>query len=261
MRPSVTPSPECFALPGALGGSEQGLSALFTSSVVGFVVCDRELRFRAVNDGLAKINRVRPEAHLGKTICGLLGNSAHPLESPLIEVFGSGKVIINWDVEAELSTRPEAGRWIETYFPLRDAAARVDGVGAILVEVPLGSDQASLSVQRRIASLRQCHQILGMNLARLSRNPVESGELTTVLARSIELLESCTHRTQAVSKPRYEILTVSPKDQRCRRIVRTDTLRRIQERLARISSNHRCECFVRDITTGAIVARTTGFLS
>jgi hypothetical protein len=255
MRPNGGTLSECFALPGVLGGSEQGLTALFNSSVVGFVVCDSQLRFRAVNRALAKINRVPAKAHLGKTISGLLGNPA--LETPLVEVFASGKALANWNVEAQLRTRAHEARWIETYFPLKNAAGRVDHVGVILIEVPHGRDLASLSVQRRITSIRQCHEALGIRLARLSRNPVESSELTAVLAQSVELLEGCALQTETASKPRYEIFRVIREDQRCKRIVRTQNLTGIEKRLARFSSIYRSECFVRDAMTGAIVARAS----
>src|SRR6266436_10004781 len=46
-----------------IGQPHDLLSALFQSSAVGVAICDRQLRFRAVNDALASMNGI-PRLHI-----------------------------------------------------------------------------------------------------------------------------------------------------------------------------------------------------
>jgi len=124
-----------FADSTVLSEPQEVLSALFNTSLVGLAICDKQLRFRAVNKALAAMNGVLPEAHLGKTICDVLGRAAIALERPFRHVFSSGQEVSNLEVCAKLAKRNEVGYWIENYFPIKDAAGRVKQVGALVVEV------------------------------------------------------------------------------------------------------------------------------
>jgi PAS domain-containing protein len=64
---------EAFSEPGKLLGA-------LSASTVGFAICDKQLRFRAVNGALANMNGVPAEAHLGKTIRNILGDAAALVE-------------------------------------------------------------------------------------------------------------------------------------------------------------------------------------
>ncbi len=118
-----------------LGGPQELLSGLFNASTLGFAMCDQQLRFRAVNNALGAINNVSPDAHIGKTIREVLGNAAPALEPPFRQVFFSGREVSNLEVCAKLPKRSELGYWIENYFPIRDAAGRVQHVAAFVVEI------------------------------------------------------------------------------------------------------------------------------
>jgi len=126
---------EQFADSAVLGEPQKLLRAVFNAPTVGLAILDRRLRFRAVNNALGSINGVPPEAHLGKTIRGVLGKAAVALEPPFKHVFSNGREVSNLEVCAKLPNRPEVGYWIENYFPLRDAAGRVQQVAAVVVEI------------------------------------------------------------------------------------------------------------------------------
>src|SRR5579862_7818697 len=81
------------------------LAALFNASSLGFAVCDRQLRFQAVNNALGSINGVPPKGHLGKTIRDVLGKAALALEPPFKHVFSSGREVSNLEVCAKLPNR------------------------------------------------------------------------------------------------------------------------------------------------------------
>ena len=124
-----------FADSTALSEPQEVLSALFNTSLVGLAICDNQLRFRAVNKALAAMNGVSPQAHLGKTICDVLGRASVALEPPFRHVFSSGQEVSNLEVCAKLPRRNEVGYWVENYFPIKDAAGRVKQVGALVVEI------------------------------------------------------------------------------------------------------------------------------
>src|SRR5229473_2043715 len=64
------------------------LSALFQSSAVGVAICDRQLRFRAVNNALASMNGIPAAAHIGQTIHAVLGSAAAKVQ-PAVQHVGA----------------------------------------------------------------------------------------------------------------------------------------------------------------------------
>ncbi len=138
------------------------LSGLFNACTLGFAICDQQLRFRAVNNALGAMNDVSPEAHIGRTIHDVLGNAAVALEAPFRQVFFSGREVSNLEICAKLPKRSEMGYWIENYFPIRDAAGRVQHVAAFVVEI---------TKQKRIQeSIRNLTESLIRNLTQSASN-------------------------------------------------------------------------------------------
>jgi DNA-binding CsgD family transcriptional regulator len=111
------------------------LAALFSSSTVGVAICDRQLRFRAINDALASMNGIPAEAHLGKTIHAVLGSAAAKVQPAFEHVFATGQPLSNFELTAELPARGTIGHWSESYFPITDRAGAVLQVGAVVLEL------------------------------------------------------------------------------------------------------------------------------
>ena len=103
---------------------------------VGFVICDEGLRYVKINDALARMNGIPVAAHLGKTVHDILGEAAAKVEPAFQHVFTTGEPLSNFELVAKLPARTEPARWIENYFPIKDAEGRVRQVGAVVVEVP-----------------------------------------------------------------------------------------------------------------------------
>src|SRR2546423_8187670 len=126
--------PELTA-PASLGEPRELLSALFSSSAVGVAICDRQFRFRAVNDTLAAMNGIPARAHLGKTIHTVLGRVSKQVLPALRHVFSTGQPIVNFEIAAALPKRRHPGHWVANYLPIRDHTGHVQEIGAVILEL------------------------------------------------------------------------------------------------------------------------------
>jgi PAS domain-containing protein len=68
---------------------EAFLEACFHSSTLGFCILDAELRYVTINQTLARINGMPPEAHVGRTIREVLGPFADQVEPDLRRVLAT----------------------------------------------------------------------------------------------------------------------------------------------------------------------------
>ncbi len=111
-------------------------ASFFDAPNVGFVICDENLRYVKINDALARMNGIPAAAHLGRTVYDILGEAAARVEPALHQVLATGQPLSNFELVAMLPARAQPARWIENYFPIKDAEGRVRQVGAVIVEVP-----------------------------------------------------------------------------------------------------------------------------
>jgi PAS domain S-box-containing protein len=209
---SATAGSKAFTYP------EQLLASFFGTSNVGLAICDRRLRFLAVNDTLAKMNGTPARDHIGKTIRDILGDFTDVVEPLFRRVFLTGRPVLNYVVSGVLPTRRETGHWIENYFPIWGHTGAIQQVGAVVVEITKERTleqslrdlnrklmRARDEEQRRIArelhdSLNQYHTALKLNLGLLRRR----GDLTLsqrrVLRQSFALLGQCIEETRTISR-------------------------------------------------------------
>ena len=113
---------------------QQLLSAL-NDSKVGVVICDRRMRYKALNKSVAEIHNVPIEAHLGHYFHEILGNFAEKVVPMWENVFSTGQPLPNLEVTGHLPKRSQEGRWIENLFPLKDDRGRVAQVGCFVIEI------------------------------------------------------------------------------------------------------------------------------
>jgi DNA-binding CsgD family transcriptional regulator len=113
---------------------EKLLSAL-NDSKVGVVICDRRMRYKALNESVAEIHNMPIEAHIGRFSHEILGNFAEKVVPLWEEVFVTGRPLSNLEVTGHLPKRSSVGRWIENLFPLMDDRGRVAQVGCIVIEI------------------------------------------------------------------------------------------------------------------------------
>jgi len=114
---------------------EQLAMSFMNAPNVGVGICDREFRFRGINDALARMNGIPAKAHLGRTIYEVLGEFAAKVEPLFQHVLSTGNPVLNVHVTGNLPMRPEPGHWVENYFPLKDSAGYVQRLCSMVVEV------------------------------------------------------------------------------------------------------------------------------
>lgn len=192
----------CDALEGKLSSGwtgtliepQQSLAALLDSSIVGIGICDRQLRFQAINQTLASMNGVPARAHIGKKLHQILGDVA-PRVAPAFEhVFETGEPLANFKLAAKLPARQETGNWIEDYYPIRDRSGKIVQVGAIVFEVSTtkGIDQTTHRLTRHRLTYRE-RQVI-----RFLAEGKSSKEMADVLDISVRTIE--TYRARMMLK-------------------------------------------------------------
>jgi formate hydrogenlyase transcriptional activator len=119
----------------ALLESEELLAAYFNASRVGCCILDTDFHYLAINHTLAEMNGFPAEAHLGKSVREMLGNSAELLEPQFKRVLETQQPILDLEISITLHNRTEPGHWIEHYIPIKDANGNVKQIGVVAVEV------------------------------------------------------------------------------------------------------------------------------
>jgi DNA-binding CsgD family transcriptional regulator len=192
---------------------QQLLSAL-NDSKVGVVICDRRMRYKALNKSVAEIHNVPIEAHLGHYFHEILGSFAEKVVPLWENVFSTGQPLPNLEVSGHLPKRTEEGRWIENLFPLKDNRGRVVQVGCFVIEISppvnpsappvgLGIDGPP-SVRRAESSVDRCEpaelSAREREVLRLVAEGKTNKEISSALAISVRTVE--TYRARLMLKLR-----------------------------------------------------------
>jgi PAS domain S-box-containing protein len=141
------------------GAAQAVLDTFFSSASVGMAFLDRELRFRRVNDALARLNGIPAAEHIGRTASEVLPAGNPRVVALLRQVLETGEPV-EADVAGYYATAPAEGHhWIVSIYPLRDAADDVAGVGATVTDIT-----ARVAAERRVAFLARAGEVLGRSL-------------------------------------------------------------------------------------------------
>ena len=113
------------------------VDAVFGAAPVGLAFMDTSFRFVHVNDALATINGLPAEEHIGRTLREVLGDElAAGIEPYHRRVLDTGESILDLPGEGHSAAAPEESRnWLISYYPVRDAANDVIGVGVVITDV------------------------------------------------------------------------------------------------------------------------------
>ena len=163
------------------------LHALVDASPLGVAFLDPELRYRRINETLARMNGRPAEEHLGATPVEVLGEAVAPLMEPL------GRVIeTQQPLELEF-TDPSSGRsFAAVYFPVAEGGRPV-GVGGVVRDVTaqhdLAEEQSRLLrdalVARAQSEAAQVRAEAALEEAEMQRREAERGrERLAVLGRA-----------------------------------------------------------------------------
>ncbi|MEA2229123.1 MAG: hypothetical protein QOF04_2753 [Solirubrobacteraceae bacterium] len=135
------------------------LDTFFESAPVGLALFDRNLRYQRVNAALARINGVRAEDHVGRTVLEVL-----PDQNPEVETLLRGVLETGEGVEREISgflpaNGAERRHWIVGFYPVRHASGEITGVGATVTDI---SDR--VAGEQRSSFLARAGEVLGRSL-------------------------------------------------------------------------------------------------
>jgi PAS domain S-box-containing protein len=113
------------------------VDAVFGAAPVGLAFMDTSFRFVRVNDALATINGLPAEEHIGRTLREVLGDElAAGIEPYHRRVLETGESILDLPGEGHSAAAPDESRnWLISYYPVRDAADDVIGVGVVITDV------------------------------------------------------------------------------------------------------------------------------
>ena len=124
---------------GSLSSKSFPIRELFDAlgnSPIGIAICNRRLRFVAVNRKLAEINNIPPDEHPGRCVHEIVGSLASTVKARLEQVFSTGQPLYNAELIGRLGASPYLRHWLENYFPIRDDRGRVMQVGVLLISFP-----------------------------------------------------------------------------------------------------------------------------
>ena len=112
------------------------LDALYGSAPVGLGFWDRELRYVRVNDALAAINELAPEAHVGKTFAEVVPQVAHVIEPVARRVLEKREAVVGLEHTSGTPGRPDEERhWLASYYPVLGPDGEAIGVGCVVEEI------------------------------------------------------------------------------------------------------------------------------
>jgi PAS domain S-box-containing protein len=113
------------------------VDAIFGAAPVGLAFMDTSFHYVRVNDALARINGLSAEEHLGRSLRDVLGDElAGTIEPYHQHVIETGEPILDLAVEGRTAAEPGDTRsWLVSYYPVRDAADTILGVGVVITDV------------------------------------------------------------------------------------------------------------------------------
>jgi len=190
----------------------ENLLSAVDASAIGIVICDRRLRYKALNRSVAEMHNVPVEALIGHTLHEILGNMAEKVVPLWENVFASGQRLSNSEVTGKLPKRSGVGRWIENLFPLTDSRGRVAQVGCFVIEIssppvsnssPSGpTSELTSAAGDKLSSTDRARRTLltgrEEEVVRLVAEGKSNKDISSLLAISVRTVE--THRSRLMLK-------------------------------------------------------------
>ena len=120
-------------------GRDTLISAQFASlweAPIGLAFLDEQLRYVRINKTLAALNGLPPEAHLGKSIAEVLPALSPEVLQLIQRVLATGQPVIDALLTGRTRATPgEDHHYLASYYPVRDEAGTLVGLGATVHDV------------------------------------------------------------------------------------------------------------------------------
>jgi PAS domain S-box-containing protein len=112
------------------------IEAIYQTAPIGLAILNLDLRYERINHGLAEINGIAVEDHIGRTLREIVPALADENEPLLRSVFATGKPLLNIEISGETQALPGVERtWIENCYPLKDATGQIVGINVVVQEI------------------------------------------------------------------------------------------------------------------------------
>jgi len=144
------------------------VDAFFAAAPVGLAFMDTDFHYVRVNEALAAANGLPAEEHFGRTLRDVLGPElAATIEPYHRKVIDTGEAVLDVAVDGHMAGAPEEVKnWLVSYYPVRDAADAVIGVGVVITDVT-DREQARAAAEaagERLSVLAEASQQLAGSL-------------------------------------------------------------------------------------------------
>jgi len=175
------------------------LARLYENAPVGLGYLDTDLRFRYINQSLARIHGIPADQHDGKVIGKLFEAFTDELVADLREVLETGKPIIDRDIGLEMHTGPGTPRsYSHSFYPDWSANNKVSGINCVVQDVT-ACRQTESSLVKSNSQLETDKRELTSKLAELKRTYAETEKKATSLARANSKLVNAKLKLQRLS--------------------------------------------------------------
>src|SRR3954470_15913686 len=95
------------------------LGTLFDRAPIGLALIDSDLRYVRINEWLAKMNGLSPDAHVGRKVSEILPPSADGVERALRHVFEKGEPLLDQKFECKPDSKSaETHHYLSSYYPI-----------------------------------------------------------------------------------------------------------------------------------------------
>jgi PAS domain S-box-containing protein len=112
------------------------VEGVFRNAPVGLAFWDTDLRYQRVNDELVEINGIPAEQMIGRRVFEVFPQFETQLDTTLQHVLETGEAVLDHEVVGETPAQPGIQRvWSSSWYPVRDDAGRVLGVGGVVDEI------------------------------------------------------------------------------------------------------------------------------
>jgi PAS domain S-box-containing protein len=113
------------------------VDAVFAAAPIGLAFMDSNFHYVRVNEALAEINGLAANEHCGRRLRDVVGDElADEIEPLYRRVLETGEPIIDMQIEGRTQAAPgETRNWLVSYYPVRNVADEIIGIGVIITDV------------------------------------------------------------------------------------------------------------------------------
>jgi PAS domain S-box-containing protein len=112
------------------------LQLTYDQTPIGMIQLDGDLRYRRVNEALARMNGIPAADHIGRRMQNIVPDMAPKLEDGLRRVMATGEP--EFDIEIVGETQADPGvmhTWLEAWYPWRNESGKVTGVNIAVQDI------------------------------------------------------------------------------------------------------------------------------